>query len=222
MVVVRLPSASRLATALADHRPAAIPALPGRRNHLHAGVLVPIEWSPADLAVILTERASHLRLHGGEVSFPGGRPEPADDSIQTTALREAEEEIGLRGAAVLGRLSSIPLYTSDYRLEPFVAEVPPDAELIPSPDEVAAVLRLSVRETLARPFLHGIPWEDAGETRLSPIFELGELLVYGGTAHALFELLGLVADLAQVPLPPFRAGRYQWSDVLRKPPANLA
>lgn len=212
---MRFPDPATLRSALAEHRSTEIPSLPGRRNHLRAGVLVPVEWAAGDLEVILTERAAHLSNHPGEVSFPGGRPEPADDSIERTALREAEEEVGLRGAGVLGRLSSIPLYTSDYRLEPFVAEVPAGAELAPEPGEVAAILRLSVRATLALPALHGIPWEHEGERHLSPVFELGDALVFGGTAHALHELLQVLAPLAGVSLPATEPGRYRWSDVLR-------
>lgn len=211
---VRFPSASDLASALATHRAVALPSLPGRTNHLPAGILVPVEWVGADLEVILTERAQHLRRHGGEVSFPGGRPEAEDDSIEATALREAAEEIGLYGAEVLGRLSSIPLYTSDFRLEPFVAAVPADAALAPCPDEVASILRLSVGETLSRATLHGIPWEHEGQRHLSPIFELGDHLVYGGTAHALYELLQIVAKVTGVLPPPMETGRYHWSDVL--------
>lgn len=213
--LVSLPDPSSLRAALADFDRKEIPQLPGRRNHLRAGVLVPVEWGPDDLAVVLTERAAHLTNHPGEVSFPGGRPEDDDDSIEATALREAEEEVGLRGARVLGRLSSIPLYTSDYRLEPFVAEVPTGADLVASPDEVAAILRLSVRDTLALPNLHGIPWSHEGVEYLSPLFELGDALVYGGTAHALHELLVVLAPLVGVPLPPMKSGRYDWTDVLR-------
>ena len=216
---MRFPSAPALRAALAEHPLKEVPRLPGRRNHLRAGVLVPVEWAGDDLRVILTERAAHLRNHGGEVCFPGGRPEDVDDSIEATALRKAEEEIGLRGAGVLGRLSSIPLYTSDFRLEPFVAEVPRETALTPCPDEVASILRLSVRETFERETLHGIPWEHEGTRYVSPIFELPQTagepaLVYGGTAHALYELLQVLAPLLGAPLPPLKTGRYQWADVL--------
>ncbi len=212
---VSFPDPPALRAALAAFEPKEIPKLPGRRNHLRAGVLVPVEWGFDDLSVVLTVRAAHLTNHPGEVSFPGGRPEDGDESIEATALREAEEEVGLRGAQVLGRLSSIPLYTSDYRLEPFVAQVPKGADLVASPDEVAAILRLSVRDTLALPNLHGIPWAHDGVEYLSPLFELGDALVYGGTAHALHELLAVLAPLVGAPLPPMKAGRYDWTDVLR-------
>ena len=64
------------------------PALPGRTNHLEAGVLVPLVWSdqPTILAIL---RAADLRRHANEVAFPGGKPEPEDSDIVATALREA-------------------------------------------------------------------------------------------------------------------------------------
>ena len=136
-----LPDLPSLAALLAAHPRIDVPALPGRRNHLHAGVLVPLRFVDGDLEVVLTERVATLRHHGGEVSFPGGKPDPEDRDLEHTALREAEEEIGLRGARVLGRLSSIPLYTSDFRLEPFVALVPADAVFVRG-DQLAVFVSL--------------------------------------------------------------------------------
>lgn len=209
-----LPTLPRLAAALAAHPRLEVPALPGRRNHLLAGVLVPLRFVDDDLEVVLTERSATLRHHGGEVSFPGGKPDPSDPSLEHTALREAREEIGLEHARVIGRLSSIPLYTSDFRLEPFVAVVARDAVLVASPDEVARVLVLSVREVLDRSHLAGIPWTHGGREHLSPVFELDGKLVYGGTAHALHELLTIVAQAADRSMPPIRRGDVAWSDVL--------
>ncbi|MEM1413713.1 MAG: CoA pyrophosphatase [Myxococcota bacterium] len=182
-------------------------------------MLVPLRWAEGALRVVVTERAAHLANHGGEYSFPGGKPEDGDASIEATALREAREEIGLEGARVLGRLSSLPLYTSDYRLEPFVAAVPRAATLVPEPGEVASIAELDVGELLARESWPGIPWTRAGVTRHSPCFELRpgawrEGLVYGGTAHALFELLEVLAPLFGRPVPPVREASFGWGDVL--------
>lgn len=209
-----LPDLPRLIATLEAHRRLDVPALPGRRNHLQAGVLVPVRFVDDDLEVVLTERAATLRYHGGEVSFPGGKPDPSDPDLEHTALREAREEIGLHEARVIGRLSSIPLYTSDFRLEPFVAVIAHDAPLVPSPDEVARVLAFSVRDALARPHLQGIPWTHEGREHLSPVFELENKRVYGGTAHALHELLTIVARAAERELPPLRRGDVDWRDVL--------
>lgn len=210
-----LPTPSSIRTALAAREPLVIPALPGRTNHLAAGILVPLRWREADVEVILTERSAELANHPGEISFPGGRPEDGDADVSATALREAHEEIGLEGAELLGPLSSIPLYTSDYRLHPFVARVPRDARLRLQPSEVASLVIFGLRELLETE-LHGIPWEHEGARHVSPIFETETKLVFGGTAHALWELLGVVAPLFERELPELVTGKYTWGDVLPK------
>ena len=182
-------------------------------NHLAAGVLVPLRWRD-DVEVILTERASHLSNHPGEICFPGGRPEDGDADVCATALREAREEIGLEHADVLGALSTIPLYTSDHRLHPFVAQVPSDARLRIQPSEVASIVVLGMVELLASSTMHGIPWEQDGMTHVSPVFETESKLVFGGTAHALWELLGVVAPLFDRELPELVTGKYTWRDVV--------
>lgn len=215
------PKEAAVAAALAAHAWVEHPALPGRTNHRRAGVLVPLRWraSAAVIEVLVTERAAHLRHHGGEYSFPGGKPEAGDASLEATALREAQEEIGLAGARVLGRLSSLPLYTSDYRLEPFVAAVPTEVALVPEPGEVASIAALDVGELLRRPHWPGIPYKRKSLPRLSPVFELApgdwrRGVVYGGTAHALHELLGVLAPLFGRKLPPIEEAEFGWSDVL--------
>ncbi|MEL6185110.1 MAG: CoA pyrophosphatase [Myxococcota bacterium] len=214
-----VPSEQRVAGALENHAWTEQPALPGRTNHRRAGVLVPLRWTASSLQVILTERAAHLGRHAGEYAFPGGKPEPEDSSLEATALREAREEIGLEGARPLGRLSSLPLYTSDFRLEPFVAAVPAEAQLEADPNEVSTIVELDLAELLGRASWPAIPWT-AGDDRqrLSPCFELEpgawrEALVYGGTAHALHELLAVLAPEFGRTLPPLRPASFDWGDV---------
>jgi 8-oxo-dGTP pyrophosphatase MutT (NUDIX family) len=201
-----------LAEALSAHDRIELPALPGRRNHLRAGVLLPLVWREGPVAVV-TVRAATLRKHAGEVCFPGGKPDPGDADLFATATREAREELGITEATQLGRLSSIPLYTSDYRLEPFVARVP-DAGWTPNPGEVAEVLEVSLADVLAWPHIDAIPWEHDGVEHLSPAFALGEHVMFGGTAHAFFELLQVAARSVGGQTPPLVPGRFQWSDLL--------
>ncbi|MFW5876800.1 MAG: NUDIX hydrolase [Myxococcota bacterium] len=197
--------------ALQAHPRVEVPPLPGRRNHQRAGVLVPLRLGPEPMT-ILTGRTRHLSNHAGEVCFPGGRPEQEDRSLEDTAVREAREELAIQRPTVLGRLSSVPLYTSDYRLEPFVARVG-DAPLVPDPGEVDRVFRVPLAALLDRPFLHGAPWTQAGETTLSPIFEVDDALVYGGTAYVLLELLTVLAPLLGRHVPPLRAGKHTWDRI---------
>jgi 8-oxo-dGTP pyrophosphatase MutT (NUDIX family) len=203
-----------LAEALAAHPHPDLPALAGRTNHVRAGVLVPLTWrAEAGPVVVTTVRPKTMRMHAGEVCFPGGRPDPGDADLFATALREAREEVGIQHATLLGRLSSMPLYTSDYRLEPFVAEVP-DAPLRPNPGEVAEVVAIPIAEHMAGSSIDAIPWEEDGESRLSPVFTLGPHVMYGGTAHVFYELLLVAAKALGVELPPLQPGRYRWEDLL--------
>lgn len=182
-------------TALQRHVPQEYPPFPGRTNHRRAAILIPLQFLPdGDARCLLIRRASHLRDHAGEVGFPGGKPEPDDASMAETALRETEEELGLPRThlQLLGRLSSFPLFTSDYRLEPYVAVLPADARLSPSPAEVAALHMLSLRALFAQPFTHALPFRWEGRDVLAPIFALQPRPLYGGSAYALWELLTLL------------------------------
>ncbi len=105
-----------------------------------AAVLVPIVLRPSALTVLLTQRTAHLRDHAGQVSFPGGRCEPADDSATATALREAREEIGLDPAQVeiLGFLDEYRTGTG-FAVTPVVGLVTPPLDLKLDDFEVADV-----------------------------------------------------------------------------------
>jgi 8-oxo-dGTP pyrophosphatase MutT (NUDIX family) len=107
-----------------------------------AAVLVPI-LERDTLSVLLTKRASHLKHHPGQVSFPGGRFEEADEHLQQTALRESEEEVGLRAqqVSIFGRL---PLYRtiSYYEVTPFVGLVSAPFVWQPDPNEVDEVFEV--------------------------------------------------------------------------------
>jgi 8-oxo-dGTP pyrophosphatase MutT (NUDIX family) len=95
-----------------------------------AAVLVPIVDRPEGLSVLLTQRASHLKNHPGQISFPGGRVEAADSSPWETALRETEEEIGLgREHVSLAGYLADHFVISGYLVTPAVAFVRTGFEL---------------------------------------------------------------------------------------------
>lgn len=95
-----------------------------------AGVLIPIIQRGAARSVLLTQRSAELRHHAGQVSFPGGRMEEHDESVEATALRETHEEVGIaaRDIKVVGYLSTMPTITG-FAVTPIVGLVAEGVEL---------------------------------------------------------------------------------------------
>lgn len=108
-----------------------------------AAVLVPIVLGEPP-GILLTKRNEHLKAHAGQVSFPGGRMDPGE-APEDTALREAEEEVGLdpRNVQVLGRMANY-LTRTGFRVTPVLALLPPGLEFRLSADEVDAVFELPI------------------------------------------------------------------------------
>jgi 8-oxo-dGTP pyrophosphatase MutT (NUDIX family) len=102
-----------------------------------AGVLVPLMQRPKGLSVLLTQRASHLTHHAGQVSFPGGRMETHDTDVRAAALRETHEEVGIEpgNVDVIGYLRSMPTITG-FAVTPIVGLVVGEVELVIDQTEV--------------------------------------------------------------------------------------
>jgi 8-oxo-dGTP pyrophosphatase MutT (NUDIX family) len=156
-----------------------------------AAVLLPLYGWPEEPGLIFTERRADLRRHAGEISFPGGRQDEIDADPMTTALREAQEEIGLEPARVelVGALPPTSTFVTDYRVHPFVGLVAHPAELglVPNPAEVETVLTFSLQllrdnYEMRRLVRRGVPIH-------TPTYEVEGQLIWGATARILGDLL---------------------------------
>ena len=161
------------------------------RGRTDAAVLLPLFGWPEDPGLIFTERRADLRRHAGEISFPGGRQDEGDADFASTALREAEEEIGLDPAAVAlsGALSPTTTFATGFRIYPFVGRIPDPEQLTlePSPEEVETVLAFSLEKLRAgyamrRLVRRGVPLH-------TPTYEVEGHMIWGATARILGELL---------------------------------
>jgi 8-oxo-dGTP pyrophosphatase MutT (NUDIX family) len=164
-------------------------------GHTDAGVLVPLYLENGELHAVFTRRRDDLRRHPGEISFPGGRKDPQDGDLCATALREAEEEIGLPRAdvEVLGALQPVPTLATGYAVYPFVGLIEPRHEWELSAREVAELIELSLtdlqdsygRRRLVR---RGLPIR-------TDTYLVGDHLIWGATARILGDLLDRINAL---------------------------
>lgn len=176
--------------ALSGHDPGPSPA---GDDVSAAAVLVPLFEEHGQARVVLTRRASALRSHRGEVSFPGGRVDPGEDE-QAAALREAEEEVGLRPdqVEVVGRLEALPTVASRFSVTPFVGLLPRRPSLTPNAAEVDVGFDVALDTLLDERLFREERWRWGADERSVYFFELEDDTVWGATARILVRLLRLV------------------------------
>jgi 8-oxo-dGTP pyrophosphatase MutT (NUDIX family) len=154
-----------------------------------AAVLVPLYVDGGDLHAVFTKRRDDLSRHAGEISFPGGRPDFDGEELRVTALREAEEEIGLprEDVELVGALPPTGTFVTNYRIHPFVGVIEPGKEWEIEPREVDVVLELSLPD-LIRGFEMQRLWRK-GVPIKTPTYTVDGNLVWGATARILQNLL---------------------------------
>jgi 8-oxo-dGTP pyrophosphatase MutT (NUDIX family) len=187
-----VPTPERLSEVLLTPEEAARLDAPGTKE---AGVLVPLYPSDDGLVAVLTERRGDLSRHAGEISFPGGRQDHEREDLRDTALREAEEEIGLPAAAVrlVGALPPVGTFVTSYRIHPFVGVIEPGLRWTPQESEVERVLELSLADLrrgheMKRLLRRGVPVR-------TPTYTVGDHFVWGATARIVQSLLARLEPL---------------------------
>jgi 8-oxo-dGTP pyrophosphatase MutT (NUDIX family) len=163
------------------------------RGRIDAAVLVPLYEAGGELHAVFTKRREDLRRHPGEISFPGGRYEEGERDLIATALREAEEEIGLPADAVevIGALQPTPTIATGYAVYPFVGLIDAGRTWTLSAREVAEVIELPLPALAAgyarrRLVRRGLPIR-------TDTYLVGDHLIWGATARILSDLFDRIA-----------------------------
>jgi 8-oxo-dGTP pyrophosphatase MutT (NUDIX family) len=150
-----------------------------------AAVLLLVVNHPGDPTVVFTQRTAHLADHAGQISFPGGRVEESDSTPEHTALREAEEEVGIPGdrVEILGRLPEYHTGTG-YRVTPIVGWAEPPLTYRPDPHEVADIFEVPLAFLL-----------DAGNHRYESAFFKGRMRKYWAVPYGERFIWGATAGM---------------------------
>jgi 8-oxo-dGTP pyrophosphatase MutT (NUDIX family) len=161
-----------------------------------AAVLVPVVAGGKGLNMLLTRRTSHLQVHAGQISFPGGRLETDDLDAAAGALREAEEEIGLgrQSVEVIGRLDTYVTRTG-FEVTPVVGLVTPPVDLRPHPFEVAEIFEVPLDFALDPRNRERRSREFNGVQREFWAIPYRDYFIWGATA-------GMIVNLSEVLLAP--------------------
>lgn len=165
-----------------------------------AGVLALLYPKAEDWHVVFIERVSNQKdRHSGQISFPGGRFEASDQTLANTALREAEEEIGItqKDVQVLGALSQLYIPVSNFLVHPYVGFIDYTPSFLPEASEVADILETPFKtflkeENVAQKAIHL-----SGNLILKdvPHFNVANKVIWGATAMMMNELVVLAKEL---------------------------
>lgn len=140
-------------------------------------------------------RPQYDGVHAGQMAFPGGRMERYDENLTRTALREAQEEVGIRvtDVTVLGMLTELFIPPSNFYVQPVVGILPYRPDFYPDPHEVEAVVEVELDTLLDETIVGDTQIEVRGTTINAPFYDIQGYRVWGATAMMISELLMVLA-----------------------------
>jgi 8-oxo-dGTP pyrophosphatase MutT (NUDIX family) len=165
-------------------------------SHRNSAVLLPLYPHAGTIYTALIRRPSYDGMHSGQLGLPGGKAEEGDASFTFTAIRETEEEVGIKipGENILGALSSVYIPVSNFLIYPFVAKLDERPQWIPDKHEVDAVIEFPVT------YLFAAELKDRRRISLgnnmfidAPCYIIDGQILWGATAMIFSELESLVA-----------------------------
>lgn len=161
-----------------------------------AGVMVLIYPINNKAHLVLTQRHPYPGVHGGQISFPGGKQDPEDSNLKDTALRETFEELGVLRSEieVLGELSPIYIPPSNFHVQPLLGLSQERPNFVKEEAEVASILDIPLHTLLQTESLQSLPVNIRGYERHVPCFKVNEHIIWGATAIVISELLYMIRN----------------------------
>ena len=159
-----------------------------------AAVLVPFFEREGDYHLLFTLRTSNMPTHKGDVSFPGGRVDQKDASLLDTALRESEEELGLRLSDVqpIGPLDDLRTMASNYVVTPYVGVIPHPYDFQPNAWEVAEIFSVPFTFLADRGNLNAETWLYDGATIPIRTYRYQGYKIWGATQRMIENMLEIL------------------------------
>ncbi len=162
-----------------------------------SAVLILFYPSENNIFMPLILRPQYDGVHGGQMAFPGGRAEKEDENLERTALREAQEEIGVRvsDVQVLGKLTKLYIPPSNFHVQPVIGFMSRKPEFYPDPKEVDKVIEISIEE-MKNPSIIGRKVLNVRGIEIdTPFYDILDTTVWGATAMMISELLMVIESL---------------------------
>lgn len=144
-------------------------------------------------------RPNYNGVHGGQISLPGGKKEQKDKSFIETAIREAEEEIGIKSkeVTILGQLTTLYVFASNFKVIPTVGYTSSTPMFIPNPYEVEAIIETPLDDLLDSSLIKTTVLNVRGFDLEAPYFDFAGNVVWGATAMILSEFKALLEKTFQ-------------------------
>jgi len=182
------------ATASSDRLVKDFPREP-RTDSAHAAVLIPLYPFEGKIHTLFIQRPQYNGVHGGQISFPGGKQEPSDSDLIQTALREASEETGIdpEKVEVIGNLTPLFIPVSNIVVTPVVGWLESKPALQPEESEVVFIIEADINPFLDYSIIRTKPFEIRGEMIDIKYFDYRGNVIWGATAMILHELLTLMS-----------------------------
>jgi 8-oxo-dGTP pyrophosphatase MutT (NUDIX family) len=159
-----------------------------------AAVLILLFPVNGSVHTVFMQRHNYDGVHGGQISFPGGKKEDSDKDLIQTALREAEEETGVdqKKISVLGTLTPLFIQVSNMIVTPFVGWANKKPVFNHQPDEVVFLINAELKKFMDPSIIKTKPFEIRGETIDIKYFDYEGHVIWGATAMILHELLTIL------------------------------